>query len=275
MTSALSLCAQEIQKTDHDQFLCGLYASDDTRDAFYALQLFAIETTRIRDMVNEPQLGHMRIQWWRDLIDGVYADQEAHSENGTHREFIEAIRPKKIDKALFERYLNARSFDLEDQAHDDLPALMRYLEATGGSIAQMKANVLGADNLETAARIGTAQGLCDLMKTLPYQARTGRCKIPKSLLKKHDFTLKDFMDFKPNPAINACVKELASEVQKLITQARTDKAPSNAVLLSTIAMEDYLKRLNKVDYDPFNPNIGGGRLSRQLKLMFKAWRGSY
>lgn len=275
MTSSLSLCAQELQKTDHDQFMLGLYTPDEKRDGFYALQLFAQETARIRDLVNEPHLGLIRLQWWRDLVDAVYQGQEDHSENGTHREFCETIRTKHIDKDLFDRYLNARQFDLEDMAHDDIAALLRYLEATGGTIAQMKAIHLTGKESPAADKVGTAQALCDLLRTLPYQARTGRCKIPTALLKKHALSLKEFQDFKPNEALNACVEELANEAQRLILVARTEKSTTNAVLLGTVAMEDYLKRLEKVTYDPFNPNIGGGRLSRQVKLMIKAWRGRY
>ncbi|NVK18207.1 MAG: squalene/phytoene synthase family protein [Methylocystaceae bacterium] len=275
MTSRLSLCAQELKKSDHDQYLLGLYTPDDKRDGFYALQLFAQETARIRDMVNEPHLGLIRLQWWRDLIEAVYKGRKDHSENGTHREFCETIRIKHLDKALFERYLNARQFDLEDMAHDDLAALLRYLEATSGTIAELKAYHLNGAGGTSAVKIGAAQGLCELLKTLPYQARTGRCKIPTALMKKHGLSLKEFQDFKPNEALNSCVRELASETHRLIEEARQERAETNAVLLASIAIEDYLKRLKKVAYDPFNPDIGGGRLSRQVKLMIKAWRGRY
>jgi phytoene/squalene synthetase len=275
MTTSLSLCGQEIQKVDHDQFLCGLYAPDEHRDDFYALCLFAHETARIRDMVKEPHLGLIRLQWWRDVVEAVYTDRQDHSENGTHKEFVKTLQTKTIDKGLLDRYLNARAFDMEDQTHDDLPALMRYLEATGGSINHMKACFLNPDTMPAAQKIGTAQALCDVIKTLPYQARSGKCKIPVSLRKKHQLDLKAFHDFQPSNALQNCISELADEIIRLIAEARTEKAASNAALLSTVAIEDYLKRLKKLFYDPFNPHIGGGRLARQIKLILHGWRGSY
>jgi len=117
--------------------------------------------------------------------------------------------------------------------------------------------------------------LCEIVKTLPYQARKGRCKMPLSIIRKHDLNLKEFTDFKNSDALINCVKEMVTEIESLITQARSLSKEGNAILLSTVSIEDYLKRLKKVQYDPFNPNIGGGRLSRQIKLGYKAWRGTY
>ncbi len=277
MSNDLSLCGEEIRKTDHDTFLCGLFAPEESRNSFYALHLFYLETLRIRDLVGEAHLGHFRVQWWRDLVENIYADQPGHAENGTHKEIAAVLSQKSIDKPLFEQYFNARSFDMEDRAHDDMEALLRYARATGGNAALIKAQAMGAKESESAALIGTAGALCEIIRTLPYQSRNGRCKLPLSLQKKHGFDLKSFHDFQSSDALKNCVKEMIGEIEKLIIEARSQKRDPNAqaVLLSTVSIEDYLKRLKKVDHDPFNPNIGGGRLSRQLKMLFRSWRGQF
>lgn len=277
MSSELSLCGEEIRKTDHDAFLCGLFAPEESRNAFYALHLFYMETLRIRDLVGEAHLGLFRLQYWRDLVDNVYSDQQEQAENGTHKEIVGVLAQKKIDKALFEQYFNARSFDMEDRPHDDMDALKRYCIATGGTVAKIKAKIMDANDLAAVELVGTANSLSEIIRTLPYQSRKGRCKIPLSIQKKNGLPLKSFMDFECSNELKACVQDICLEIQNLIKEARTSKstAQTRAVLLDCIAIEDYLKRLQKVDFDPFNPNIGGGRLSRQLKMGYRAWKGVF
>ncbi|SCA54948.1 putative phytoene synthase (Terpenoid synthase) [Candidatus Terasakiella magnetica] len=275
MTEALSLCAQEVRKNDHDQFLCGLFSPADKQEAFFAMQVFHMETARIRDVVNEAHMGLIRLQWWRDLVGDIYADKAPNVEHGMHKEIIQALKDKGVEQDLFERYFNARTFDMEDQAHDDLPALLRYLEATGGVAAQIKEGAIGLEISDAAKLIGAASSLCQMIKTMAFQARSGRCKIPRSLAQSHNLDLKSFFELKCDEGLKACTRELVGEIKKMIATARETKSSTNAVLLNTVAIEDYLARLEKVDFDPFNPNLGSGRLVKQLKLGFKAWRNKY
>jgi|GEM_PF-1991832 len=282
MTSQLSLCAQDVRNNDHDQFLCSLFAPGNVRETIFALQVFYRETSRIRSLVNEPHLGLIRLQWWRDMVEDAYKGKIEGSENGTHKEIIHCLKGCNIKEESFDHYFNGRAFDMEDRAHEKLEQLLQYCTQTGGAIAQMKAIVLGSNNeatLKAAEHLGAAETLCDIIKTLPYQARSGRTKIPKDLVLKHDVDIKGFFEFKPSTALNSCVKDMVIETRNLISQAR-DLMPetdsnARAVFLVTISIEDYLKRLEKVGADPFNPNIGGGRLSRQLKMAYMAWRGKY
>ncbi|WP_135078100.1 squalene/phytoene synthase family protein [Terasakiella sp. SH-1] len=275
MTDLLSLCAQEIHAHDHDQFLCGLFVSEDHREAFYALQIFYRETARIRDMVTEPHMRLMRLQWWRDLIADIYAGRAPNVETGMHKEIIAALKARNIEQDLFDRYFNARQFDMEDRVHDDMASLRRYSEATGGTIAQIKEQAIGLSPTDAALKVGAAGTLAGMLQTIAFQARHNRCKIPTALVKKHQLSLKSVMELTCTAALKGCVKEIVAECCKLIKEARECKVETNPVLLSTIAIEDYLTRLEKVGFDPFNPNLGNGRLIKQIKLGFKAWRGSY
>jgi len=275
MTSSLSLCAQEIRNNEHDQFLCGLLAPEEKQTAFFAMQLFYMETSRIRDLVSEPHLGLIRLQWWRDVIDNIYNGQSEHMENGAHKEVVDVLSTQEISHSLFNRYLNARAFDMEDRAHDDMPALLRYCEATGGQMAQIKSTAIGAGTSDAALKIGTAAAIYYLVRTLAHQSRVARCKLPIALARKHDLDINGYYKFETSDGLKACVKELSDEILRLIAEARETKTPSNAVLLSTVSMEDYLKRLSKVEYDPFNPHIGQGRFTKQFKLMTKMWMSRY
>src|SRR5690349_9907669 len=71
--AALSYCGQEVRKFDNDRFLTGLFAPADRREALFALYAFNHEIAKTREVVSEPVLGQMRLQWWFDSIEGIYA----------------------------------------------------------------------------------------------------------------------------------------------------------------------------------------------------------
>ena len=57
---------------DFDRYLCALFAKKAERDSLFSLIVFNSEIAKIRTLVNEPLIGRMRLQWWRDAIEGIY-----------------------------------------------------------------------------------------------------------------------------------------------------------------------------------------------------------
>jgi len=227
--------------------------------------------------VSEAHLGLIRLQWWRDLVTALAAGEEMQDHQGTHLEMAHALKAVIAQQEALERYFNARTFDMQDQAHDDLAALLRYCTATGGTIAALKVIALnGLDKEKDAASlIGTAHSLIGLIRTLPYQARVGRCRVPREVRGHYNLDMADFHKGQCSDALKAIVRLLSDEAHRLIEAARALNAPTNAVLLGSVSAEDYLKRLKAAAYDPFSPHTGGGRGKRQLLVGWKAWRGHY
>ena len=51
---------------DPDRYLCDLFAKPKAREGLFALHAFNHEVAKIRELVSEPMLGHIRLQWWRE-----------------------------------------------------------------------------------------------------------------------------------------------------------------------------------------------------------------
>ena len=66
-------CAALVREADRDHYLAALFAPADRRDALLALYAFNVEIGRVRDVAREPMPGEIRLQWWRDTIEGIYA----------------------------------------------------------------------------------------------------------------------------------------------------------------------------------------------------------
>lgn len=280
MSNSLGLCAQEVRAQDYDRFMACLFAPKDKLDAQFAMILLFLETQRIRDLVSEPHLGLIRLQWWRDLIDAIKEGRNPEGENGTHLELREILEKEDLPYDRFDTYFNARSFDMQDQMPDDLSALIGNLSASTGEISKIRLGFLGCHDdisLEGVTHMAVAEGLAHIIRTLPHQARTGRLKIPRTMEKSFDLDRKALSEFICDDATKACMTALAREVMDRIAKARSLKLDKKALplLLSSVAIEDYLKRLENVGYDPFRPDIGQGRFAKQIKMTFKAMLGRF
>src|SRR5512135_1463257 len=76
----LSPCGQRVRHYDHDRYLTCLFAPDDRREALFAIFAFNHEVAKTREVVREPILGQIRLQWWRDSIAALYAGEVRRHE---------------------------------------------------------------------------------------------------------------------------------------------------------------------------------------------------
>ena len=72
-------CTALVREADHDRYLATLFAPAEHRDALYALYAFNVEIARVRDLVRQPLPGEIRLQWWREALEG-----ERDSEAAAH-----------------------------------------------------------------------------------------------------------------------------------------------------------------------------------------------
>src|SRR5258708_31734671 len=61
-------CAQQGRRFAHDRYLCTMFAREPVQARLFALYAFNVEIARVREIVSEPVIGQMRLQWWRDAI---------------------------------------------------------------------------------------------------------------------------------------------------------------------------------------------------------------
>jgi NADH dehydrogenase [ubiquinone] 1 alpha subcomplex assembly factor 6 len=68
---ALSELGRMVRRHDRDRFLTTLFAPAAERQALLALYAFNHEVAKTREVVSEPMLGRIRLQWWRDSLDQI------------------------------------------------------------------------------------------------------------------------------------------------------------------------------------------------------------
>jgi phytoene synthase len=65
----------ELKQNAPIYFAATLFAPEDKRDALVALYSFDFEIKRIPFLVSEPMLGEIRLQWWREALNGERAEE--------------------------------------------------------------------------------------------------------------------------------------------------------------------------------------------------------
>jgi phytoene synthase len=70
MPDAFSYCAEVVRNADRDRFIGSLFAPPQHRNALYALYAFNSEIACVCDLAREVMPGEIRLQWWREVLQG-------------------------------------------------------------------------------------------------------------------------------------------------------------------------------------------------------------
>jgi phytoene synthase len=68
-----------VRRHDPDRFLTALFAPPAHRDALLILYAFNHELARAREVASEPPLALIRLQWWREVVEGEQRRHEVAS----------------------------------------------------------------------------------------------------------------------------------------------------------------------------------------------------
>lgn len=193
LSSRLSYCGEQARRFDRDRFLCAMFAPDDRREALFALSAFNFEIARCREVVSEPMLGRIRLQWWREAIGRLYETPggEGERDHEVLAPLAAAIHTYRLDRDLFDALLDAREQDMADEPPETIDALIDYADGTGGTISQLMVQVLDGPEssaLEAARHVGIAWALTGLVRAVPFHAGQRRLYLPSAVLAAHDVT---------------------------------------------------------------------------------------
>ncbi len=276
----LGYCADAVRRHDHDRYLTALFAPAPLRDDLFALYAFNIEVAKTREVVSEPMLGQIRLQWWRESIEGAYAGTPRRHE--VVEPLTAAITRHRLDRALFERLIDGREADMDDEAPADLECLVNYAQVTGAPVTQLAASITGATDAasqEAARLVGTGWALTGIIRAVPFLARGHRSRLPANLMAQQGVTEQALYDLKPEPGITKVVEAVADAAADHLRRARSlrrdvAKAALPALLPARLA-DHYLGRIAKAGHDPMNRDLLRPLVSRQLGLAWSATLGRY
>lgn len=172
-----------LRRSDPDRYLATLYAPEAVRADLTALYLFNAEIASIRDRIREPLPGEVRIQWWRDAL---AAGKAAAGGYPLAEALLDAIQRHDLPLDAFDRYLEARIFDLYDDPMPSRADLEGYCGETASAVIQFAALMLEPEAApafaSAAGHGGCAQAIAGLVRLMPLHRARGQCYVPGDIL---------------------------------------------------------------------------------------------
>lgn len=287
---------QQVRSYDYHHYLCLLHLSPPMRRAAFALRSFNVEISRAMDVASDPKIGLMRLLWWQDAIDKIFANKLI--EHPTARALSSVISEHKMSKNWLKRSVEARINDANREEETSIVGtvgdLERYSEDTLSTILYLTLQSGGIHSTaadHAASHIGKASGLLLLLRAFPYHLnRTGRIPyIPAELAEKHGLLVngsdgRSEIRMESGEGLSEVAFELASVANAHLEKARglSPTVPPEAVpvLLPAVPAQVLLDSLRRCEFNVFDSRLARGVLGVsplwfQLKLQWHAWRNKY
>ena len=278
--SRLSACARQVRQYDNDRYLTALFAPGDRREVLFALAAFNLEVAKIPEVVSEPMLGEMRLQWWREVIEEIAQGRARKHE--VVQPLAAAARQFDLPVRELLPLIDARAFDLEDRAPADLAELEAYAEATTAPLNRLALQALGISGdlaMQGAASLGRATALTGLLRAIPFHARQRRVYLPTALVKMVAVEMGELFELRPHAGLARAVEELVGVASGHLRAARKlgRLLPRKAapVLLQATLAAGHLAAIRTARFDVFAHDVQAPRPSRLLGLTWRAVVGRY
>lgn len=246
-----------VQAHDPDRFLTALFAPADRRESLFALYAFNFEVARVREIVSDAMIGQIRLQWWRDALDEIALGRQPRAHEVV-TPLAQAVRDHQLPLEVFERLIDARELDLDDQPPPSLSSLHFYLDGASGALMELALAVLGArgDEARAAAHAaGIGYGLAGLLRALPFHAGSGRIYLPADLMARHGVDRDELAAGRAQPGLKDLVRELCGVALSHIDEAAmvARRLPRGAIpaLLPLVIARGWLAELARNGHDPF------------------------
>lgn len=277
----LSPCGALVQRHDRDRYLASLFAPAAARERLFALYAFNHEVAKTAEVVSEPMIGQIRLQWWREALDAIYEGRPPR-QHEVVQPLAEAIRARALPRAPFEALLEAREFDLDPAPPETLAALRAYANGTSTGLLRLALDILGAEDAASraaAGELGPAWAYLGLLRTLPLHARQKRCYLPADLMAEAGVDLREVFELRGSPALSAVCGRLLDEAERHLAASRrlSGEVPRRALpaLLPARLAGLYLHQLRRAGGNPFAAAAQAPAPGRVWRLAWGYGTGRY
>jgi phytoene synthase len=266
-------CTNKVSLDDKDRYISALYAPNERRRALIALYAFHNEIAAIPDLVSEPVLGEIRLQWWRDAITGLYAG--TIGDHPILRELAGAIAARNLDKSALLALLDTRAFELYEDPFADWRAFETYSDQGEGAVIYLGCRILAGESADVAADAaryaGRAAALTCRLRFYARDAQRGKRLLPRSAFEHPPSRPKEQSSGTPAPNGRIGFAEVLDRAFATLAHARDAghliPAAAFPAFLPVSVLDLYLNAMAKPGYDPLRHQVRVNRLRRQWRLM--------
>lgn len=170
---------ERMQRADPDRALCARFLPESVRPDVYVLLAFHTELTRAlaparSAAVAGPIAGLVRLQWWREVLEGVRApDHELAAP------LLDAVARGVFNRNTLLRILDAREGELHPLP--EIAAWQQMMQEGAGGVQRAIGEALGMQDEALLVRLeacGAAYGAGAMLRHWPVVQQSGRYLFP-------------------------------------------------------------------------------------------------
>jgi len=273
MANLSDYCATLVREADRDRYLATLFAPADKRAALFALYAFNIEIGRVRDVAREPMPGEIRLQWWREVLEG-----QRDGEGAAHpvaSALLEGLKRHGIKPDRLTGIVDAHAFDLYDDPMGTLDDLDNYGVMTQSALLDVAIGILGGgpEAMMLVRGAGIAATVTDILINLRKHVSRRQMFVPLEVIERHDVDLDEVYAGQTSDALKAALAELRRHARRQMTAARAEATHVPAAIMPALLplalIGPTLKPMDRRGYEPFDVDP----LS-SLRRQWLIWRAS-
>ncbi|GLQ07459.1 phytoene/squalene synthase family protein [Sneathiella chinensis] len=279
-TTNLSTSAAEVRRYDYDRWLVSLFSPPEKRDAIHAVLAFNAEIARIRETVSEPLLGDIRLQWWRDTLQGLKKGE--HKAHPVAEALDHTARQQPLDYDLMLDMVDVRARDLDPSPILNDAELLAYADGTGGAVQRLILQVVAGTSpassvVEAASLAGRAFALLGIIRAIPFHARHDLVLLPTERLQETGMSRYTLLQPEYGPNLQAVVRDLAALADEDYRRVRKERRSLSKEAAPAVAINGlsglYLKRLKAAGYNPLHHKLNVGAQRKVLTLTLQQLLG--
>uniref|UniRef100_A0A452GJR0 NADH dehydrogenase (ubiquinone) complex I, assembly factor 6 n=1 Tax=Gopherus agassizii TaxID=38772 RepID=A0A452GJR0_9SAUR len=254
-------CAELLRKRDYEGFLCSLLLPAESRTSAFALRAFNVELAQIKDSITQKTIGLMRMQFWRKTVEDIYCDNPPHQPVAV--ELWKAIKKHNLTKRWLLKIIDEREKNLDDRAYRNIQELETYADNTHSALLYLTLEILGVRDIHAdhaASHIGKAQGIVTCLRATPYHSKRRKVFLPMDICMLYGVSQEDFIRANQEKNVRDVIYNIASQAH---------------VHLEHVALEDYLYKIQKVDFNIFHPSLHKKSTLLPLYLYIRSWKKKY
>lgn len=302
--SNFDYCTELVKTNHYNAYIETILLPQSIMRASFAVKSFNIELQSIgKSQVKDTRVAQGKILFWKEQIDKIFNSiketqvDPTNKENEKKSKFFEpvsnelayAIRAHNLSKIWFTRMIEGRKHFFSVNQFKNIEELEKCADASMSSVYYILFGCMNVKNVDcdhAASHLGKAQMIGAVVKNLLRKPSQSVYYIPGDLLLKHKIAQQDLLNYSER-ILRAKHQNLKDLTFELCTRAKQhlnssqdlkSKIPkdSRVILAPSIALNVFLDKMEKYDFDLMNPKLNKDFKTQILsKLMLARLTNSY
>ncbi|MCF6344420.1 MAG: squalene/phytoene synthase family protein [Devosiaceae bacterium] len=252
------IIAKSLKLKDKERYYSTLILPKKHQQTVQVLYAFNAEISAISHMVKEPQMGEIRLTYWREILEG-----KAHGnieKNPIASAIIAVLTKYNMPNLPLIRLVEARRFDLYNDKMPSMAQFEGYAGETSSILFQYSAMILNDGqelaNGDVAGHLGVAQALIGHILAFEFNLSQQKLYLPLEHFNKVSISEAEVFGKEKADEMRAVLFELLEIAQQHLDKASLAIAKLERnirpAFASIIILNKQIKAIRKVGLKPFN-----------------------